>query len=261
VGRAKPAKGVDPKLQVLARLGFLARGLVYLVVGLVAARVALLERGRTTGPAGALQRIFELGHGRAALSLIGGGLLAFVAFRLVQAARVQGTAKLGYVVGAIGGLLLTLSAAGLLLGIHRARGQGPPLREMGAWLLAHPTGRVLLGLGGAIACVAGLAESIRALLGRLPRDFVVALAARQRWVSRLARLGVFAHGLVVVSVGASVVQAAMDLDEREILGTGAAIRRLRLATSPAVFAGVAVGLVAYGISLAVLSAHRRRSLR
>ena len=253
--------GVDLKLQLLARLGFLSRGVVYVVIGAVAARVAVLNKGRTTGPGGALRRIFELGHGRAALLAVGLGLLSFALFRFAQAARVSGTAKLGYLVGALGALLLTASAVGLLLGL---RHPGPsPMREAGAWLLAHPWGRALLGLGGGIACVAGLVEVVRGLIGRLPRDFeaVVMERDRKRWARRLARLGVFAHGVVVGTVGASIVQAAVDLDEREIMGTGGALRRLRLATSPAVFAVVAVGLLAYGLSLLLLAAHRRSRLR
>jgi hypothetical protein len=253
--------GVDSKLQLLARLGFLSRGVVYVVIGAVAARVALLNRGRTTGPGGALRRIFELGHGQAALIAVGAGLLSFALFRLVQAKRVKGTAKIGYIVGALGALFLTVSAAGLLLGLRR---QGAsPIHEGGAWLLSHPWGRALLGLGGAIACVAGLVEIVRGVIGRLPRDFEAAVMekGRRRWARRLARLGVFAHGVVVGMVGASIVQAAFDIDEREIMGTGGALRRLKLATSPVVFAVVAVGLIAYGLSLLVLAAHRRSRLR
>jgi len=255
------ARGVDPKLQLLARLGFLSRGVVYLVVGAVAARVAFLNRGRAMGPGGALRRILELGHGRSALVAVGAGLLAFALFRFAQASRVKGAARIGYLVGAVGALLLTLSAAGLLLGLRRS--QGPPLRAMGVWLLAHPWGRALLGLGGAAACVAGGVELIRALVGKLPRDFQTAAISRgrKRWTMRVARFGVVAHALVVVTVGASLLQAALDLDEREILGTAGALRRLRLATSPAVFGIVASGLVAYGVSLSILAAHRRRSLR
>jgi len=259
---AARGRGVDPKLQLLARYGFFSRGLVYLVIGLVAARAALVQSGKTTGPGGALRRIFELGYGQWVLVGIGAGLLSFALFRLAQARRSKGAARLGYLVGALGALVLTLSAAGVLLGLKRARGH-PLFRVWGAWLLSQPWGRAVLLLSGGIACIAGLVEIVRAVLGRLPRDFALALISREnkRWASQLARFGVLAHGIVVVTVGASVLEAALDLDARELLETGGALRRLRLMTWPAVFAVLAVGLLAYGSSLVVLAAHRRRALK
>jgi hypothetical protein len=259
---AARGRGVDPKLQLLARYGFLSRGLVYLVIGLVAARAGFLQRGMATGPGGALRRVFELGYGRWVLVAVGAGLLSFALFRLAQASRSKGTARVGYLVGALGALVLTLSAAGVLLGLRRAAG-GSLFRVWGAWLLSRPWGREVLLAGGGIACLAGLVEIVRAVLGKLPRDFALALISREnkRWASRLARFGVFAHGIVVVTVGASVLEAALHLDARELLETGGALRRLHLATWPPVFAVLAVGLLAYGSSLVVLAAHRRRSLR
>ena len=258
--RGEAAQGVP---EIHGRFGFFARGVVYLFIGGIAARVALLERGRAKGPAGALQELLEGWHGRAALWVVAAGLLSFVVYRLADVARVRSAiAKIGSLVGAIGALVLVWTSIRILLNLRR--GGTPALREWGARLMANPWGRGALALGGAIAVVAGLVEVVRAVAGKLPKDFVTAVIARDNrtWASRLARLGLLAHGTVVVLVGVSVFRAAVLTKPREIVETGGALRKLTLMEGgPALFAVAAVGLLAYGLSMLVLAAHRRRRRR
>ena len=98
----------------------------------------------------------------------------------------------------------------------------------------------------------------RALMGRLPADFTAAIMARgrKRWTSALARVGVFAHGAVVAVTGASVFRAGLEGNPRALSGMGAALRTIKGAENgPALFALVAAGLIAYGLSLFVLAGH------
>jgi hypothetical protein len=112
--------------------------------------------------------------------------------------------------------------------------------------------------------VAGLVEVARAVIGKLPKDFVAAVIAHdnRKWASRLARLGLVAHGTVVVLVGLSIFRAAVLTKPREIVGTAGALRKLTLMEGgPVLFVVAAIGLLAYGLSMLVLAAHRRRRLR
>jgi hypothetical protein len=258
--RGEPTQGVP---EVLGRFGFFARGVVYLFVGGIAARVALLSRGRAEGPAGALRELLEGWNGRAALWVVAAGLLSLVAYRLVFAVRTRSAmVRITSVVGAIGALVLVGTSIRILLNVRR--GGAPALREWGVHLLANPWGRTAIALGGAIAVVAGLVEIVRAVTGKLPRDFVAAVIAgeKRKWASRLARLGLLSHGTVVVLVGISVFRAAVRTNPREIVGTGGALRKLTMMDGgPALFAVAAVGLLAYGLSMLVLSFHRRRHIR
>src|SRR5512143_2839054 len=102
--RDERAQGVP---EALGRFGFFARGVVYLFIGGIAARVALLERGRAKGPAGALQELLEGWHGRAALWVVAAGLLSLVVYRLAHVVRARSViTKIGSLVGAIGALVL-----------------------------------------------------------------------------------------------------------------------------------------------------------
>ena len=258
--RGEPEQGVP---EVLGRFGFFARGVVYLFIGGIAARVALLARGRAEGPVGALQELLGGWHGRAALWVVAAGLLSFVGYRLAHVAHARSAmAKTAALVGAIGALLLAWTSIRILLNVRR--GGAPAFREWGERLVANPWGRAALALGGAIAVVAGLVEVARAVIGRLPKDYVAAVIARgnRKWVSRLARLGLAAHGTVVALVGLSVFRAAFLTKPREIVGTAGALRKLKLMEGgPALFAVAAIGLLAYGLSMLVLAAHRRRRVR
>jgi hypothetical protein len=257
---ARSAEGVIPER--LAAFGFLARGIVYLLIGGIAARVAILQRGRATGPGGALTKILTGPGGRLVLWVVAAGLFAFVLFRVTQCVRTRRPILLaGYAGSAIGGLVLVVTALRVLL--HFGSGGGEAgLRDLGASVLSHTGGRVALELGGAIAAVAGGVQAVRALLGKLPADFTAAILPRapQRWASGLARVGVFAHGAVVAVIGYSVFLAGFHANPRELGGTGRALRTVQTGGGgPVFFALVAAGLIAYGVSLLVLAARRRRA--
>lgn len=248
----------------LARFGFFARGLVYVLVGGVAARVALLQRGRATGPADALARTLTGRNGRLVLAVVAAGLFSFVLFRAAQCVRTRRRfARIGYLVSALGNLFLATAAVRILFHLH-AGGDAAGLREAGSRLVSAAWGRGALELGGAIAVVAGGVEMARALLGRLPADFTAAIMARERrrWTSAIARGGVFAHGLVLAVAGASICRAGIEANPRALGGTEAALRTIkRTEAGPVLFALVAVGLLAYGLSLLVLAAHRLKRSR
>jgi hypothetical protein len=245
----------------LARFGFLSRGIVYVLIGGIAARVAILQRGRTTGPAGALARVLTGSGGRLLLWIVVAGLFAFVLFRVLQGVRTRRRlARVLYFMGGLGGLVLAIAAARVLLHF-RSGADEAGLRELVARLVSHAWGRLGLGLGGAIAIVVGGVEMVRAVLGRLPADFTAAIIARgqKKWTSVLTRVGMLAHGIVAAIVGTSVCRAGLDENARALGGTGTALHTLRhFGSGPVVFGLVAVGLIAYGLSLFVLAAHLRR---
>ena len=227
----------------------------------MAARVAILQRGRATGPADALARILTGASGRLVLAVVAGGLVSLVFFRLFQCARTRRPfARIAYVGSALANLFLAISAARVLFHF-RAGGDAAGLREWGAWLVSEAWGRGGLEIGGAIAVVVGGVEMARATLGKLPPDFTAAIVARERkkWITALARGGVFAHGLVLAVAGASICRAGFEANPRALTGTGAALRTIKRGEwGTVLFALVAAGLLAYSISLLILAAHRRR---
>jgi hypothetical protein len=245
--------------EALARFGFFARGVIYVLVGGIAARVAILQRGSATGPVEALAQTLTGWAGKGLLIVVAAGLFAFVLFRAAQCMRTRRRfAQLGYVVSAAGNLFLAIAAVRILLHL-RGGGDAAALRALGLGIVSTVWGRGALVLTGGIVVVAGLVEMGQGLLDRLPEDFTAVIIARgtRPWTSALARGGVFAHGVVVAVAGVLMCRAGLQATSGALSGTDAALRTIKsVDAGPFLLAGVAAGLVAYGLSLLVLAAHR-----
>src|SRR5215207_8059944 len=74
-----------PLLQALARLGFVAKGFVYTIVGVLALMAALDRGGETTDQRGAFRTILQQPFGRTMLTIAAVGLLGYALWRLIQA--------------------------------------------------------------------------------------------------------------------------------------------------------------------------------
>jgi hypothetical protein len=68
-------------------LGYAAKGVVYGIVGLLAAQAAVSAGGRTTDTQGALGAIVTQPFGKVLLSLVAIGLMGYVIWRFVQAIK------------------------------------------------------------------------------------------------------------------------------------------------------------------------------
>ena len=77
-------RGSGRKIAWLARSGYAARGVVYLIVGGFAV-LAALGSGQTTDSKGALRTIVQQPFGEALLALVALGLVGYAIWRLVQA--------------------------------------------------------------------------------------------------------------------------------------------------------------------------------
>ena len=68
----------------LARMGFLVKGVLYMVVGALAIQVAAKAGGRVTGTSGALTTALGQPFGRTLLAVAAIGLLGYAAWRFLQ---------------------------------------------------------------------------------------------------------------------------------------------------------------------------------
>ncbi|HYM80749.1 MAG TPA: DUF1206 domain-containing protein, partial [Candidatus Limnocylindria bacterium] len=68
----------------LARVGFLVKGVLYMVIGALALQVAARAGGRVTGTRGALTTVLGQPFGRTLLLVAAIGLLGYAAWRVLQ---------------------------------------------------------------------------------------------------------------------------------------------------------------------------------
>jgi len=247
---------------LLPRIGYAAVGLLYVTVGLVAARIAFLgSRDRVTGMNGALRLLLQRPAGPWLVGGVAVGLIGFAAWRAIQtftSRRADLIARGGWLAAAIGYGVLGVTALELLA---RVRGEGLDITRSGlGWLLASAAGRIALTAAGAILVISGLVAVWQGASGRLPRWLrsIGYGRATKTLASRLARIGLSARGVVGLAIGYFLIRAVQDLDPREVREIGGSLRELKaLPLGPMIMGVVAVGLVFYGVAMWAVALSRR----
>lgn len=193
----------------LARLGYAARGTVYLIVGGLALVAAAGSGGRATDSKGALQAVLEAPFGAVLLAIIAIGLLCSAAWRLAQG--FLDTDRLGrkrkalfrraaYAGSAVIYVGLASTAASILFG-RRIGSEDQSARDWTAALLSQPFGPWLVAAVACAIALGGLAMVRRGLTDRFD-GFALSPVARN-WVVPIGRLGFFARALVYLIVSGS----------------------------------------------------------
>jgi hypothetical protein len=225
-----------PPLEMLARLGYGARGAVYGLVGGLALLAATGNGGGTEGSRGALQSLLAQPFGKVWLAAIALGLCGFAAWRVVEPLtdadrrgtswRALGQRAAHLVSGGIYGSLAVF-ALGLALGSGGSgAGEDRAAQDWTAFLLAQPFGRWLVGLIGAGVVAAGFAFLARGWRGDVT-DYLALSPAHRRWAVPLGRLGFAARGVVFIVIGTFLALAALHSNSREVHGLGGALGSLQ----------------------------------
>ncbi|MCA1556810.1 MAG: DUF1206 domain-containing protein, partial [Acidobacteria bacterium] len=214
--------GKHPWTEQLARIGYAAKGIVYIVVGALAVLTALGFGGKAKGTQGAMSSIARQPFGKVLLSIVAIGLVAYVIWHFVQAVtdaddkgtKAKGIAlRLGYAGSGFIYAGLALSAARIVFG---ANDDGKPsaAKSWTASVLKFPFGHwlvVLAGLGvigyGFYQCYKGYKAKFRKRLkeGEMSERGI-------RWATRSGRVGFIARGIVFLIVGGFLIQAALSYD-------------------------------------------------
>jgi len=254
-----------PWFDRFARAGYTAKGIIFGVVGLLAARVALGERGEQADFYGALGEIGEQPLRWLLLGLLGLGLAFYAAWRVAQGlldvegegSDLRGWAKRSAYIG-VGGMygLLAVYSIGILAGWSTEEGE---IRDLTATVLGWPFGRWLVGAAGVVVVGSGLLE----LYFALSRKFEVELGRDD--LGRFERVclicaGGFGHtarGVVYSAAGIFAVRAALDFDPDEARGLAETFRELtEQPFGHLLVGGIAAGFISFGIYCGLLAFHR-----
>jgi uncharacterized protein DUF1206 len=273
------SRGVDqatrearPWVTRLGRLGFAAKGLVYLLVGLYAVQAALGGGGGTTDTRGAIRTLGQASNGQFVLVIVAIGLAGYALWRFVQAVLDtdhQGTRLKGLVTRAsclvIGVVYSGLArwALRLSLGSDDGHSSDSSTQDWTAWLLSQPFGQWLVGLVGVIVLGTAVSQFYRAYSGRFSESLrLTEMTARQvRWARRIGQFGFAARGLVFAIVGLFLLVAAYQAQPGQARGLGGVLVTLAAQPfGPWLLGLVGLGLLAYGFFMLVEARYRRMVL-
>lgn len=253
----------------LARCGFATRGVIYLLIGVLAGKAAIGAGGKTTDNTGALATLYQQPFGRFLTGIVAIGLFAYALWLFVEAAldpEGKGTAARGVVARAafaiVGCAYAALGVIAVRLVLHRGGGRSSDAatQDWTARLLKHPFGAALVVLIGLIVLGAAGFFFYQAVTARFRDELTMtgAYATERQWVEPLGRIGYAALGVVNTVIGLFLIIAALRHNAGEAKGLGGALSELtRQPYGAALLGVVAVGLIAYGVYSLVEARHRR----
>ncbi len=250
----------SPGVLLLARCGYAAKGIVYLIIGSLSTKVALGDGGTTTDRNGALRAIYTQPFGKVLLAVVALGLVGYALWSFVQALvdpEQQGTdgkglaARLGFAAVGLSYAVLALAALQLALGTgNGGKSSDTTTQDWTAQLLALPFGPFLVVLVGLV--VLGVAGYLfyRAYTAEFQKHLALAQldAQGRQGIVTLGRCGYGALGVVFGIVGVFFIIAALRHNAGAAKGLGGALRELaRQPYGHVVLGIVALGLIAYGL--------------
>jgi len=257
----------------LARVGLVAKGLSYGLVGVLAIKLALGEGGKATSRNGALATLADEWFGKIVIAALALGFAAYAAWRFVQALaededESEGQAKsaakkwgkrAGYVGRGAIYAGLTFSAVKLLMGSGGSQSQNAKAHKTADTLFDWPGGRWIVGLAGLAILAAGLWNGYRAITRKFEEKWRTSemSAMERRWGGRAGMLGHLARGVVFGLIGVFVAKAAWEYNAREAIGLDGALQKLVEASyGPWLLGLTAAGLVCYGLFCLVDARYR-----
>lgn len=258
-------RDVAPWVERLARIGYLAKALLYVTIGLVAARAAF-GPGRTTDTHGALQLVHGMTFGRVVLLVMAGGLVGYAVWRVVEAivdpvGRGLGAKGVALRAGSAGrGLLhgaLALTALRLAYG-DRSAANNDQAREWTSFAFDLPGGALLVWIAAGSVAGYGVYQLYRAYAPKLGSqlDLSQLREPARGWVIGVSRFGIAARGIVFCLIGFFLARAASRHDAAQVGGVRESLGMVaQFGRWP--FVVVALGLVAYGVYELVNARYRR----
>lgn len=258
--------GQSPWVERLGRVGLVAKGLLYAVIGILAVKVALGGREESPDKDGALNAIAQQPFGRGLLILLALGLAAYGTWRLAQGFLDRdnegegptGLAKRGAAVGKAAWYFLL--AGFTVERIVSSKDSSSNEQKTTAGVFDLPLGRYLVYGVGLAFVAAALFNAYRAVTCKFNKklktgemgDTEEKAATGVGVVGHLARFAVF--GLV----GLFLLRAAWEFDPKEARGLDGALLELsQQAYGGLLLGAVAVGLLCYALYCFVQARYRR----
>jgi len=248
----------NPWLELLERVGYVARGVLYVVMGALALGLAMGIGGKATDQSGSLTTLAGGAFGKLLLLVFVAGLAAYSLWGFVRAIfdplnrgdDPAGIAeRLGFAWSGIAYAGLSLFALELFVGTGRATSQDSTQSSVSRFF-AYPAGEWAVVAIGLVSIAVGIGQFVLAGKATFKRDLKreEMSPAEKKFVDAMGRFGFFARGVTFTLVGWFVLQAGLHRDPTQVRGfSGAFVFLLTQPYGHFVLGVVALGFIALGV--------------
>jgi len=241
----------------LARAGFIARGVIYGLIGILALQLAFGGgSSHKASQQGALQTIAAQPFGKVLLILVAIGLAGYSLWRFVHALIGHGPERSDSTFERLAALASGLVYAGLcavaveiLLGSGGGGSSGSPHKAT-AGVFGWPGGTWLVGIAGAVMIGVALYQGYRGVTQDFLKDSKTEDMSPQvkKWIEWIGTFGHLARMVVMGLVGVFLIKAAVDFNPSKAVGLDGALAKVQNASyGPFLLGVVAAGLIAFGV--------------
>jgi Domain of Unknown Function (DUF1206) len=248
----------NPWVERSARIGYVVRGIIYGVMGILALGLAVGIETDTTDQRGALALLGGNAVGRVSLLVVVVSLIAYSGWGLIRAIYdplnrgddPAGIAsRIGFAWSGLNYAALAVFAAGLFLGASK-RNSGDAVQGIVGWALQLPAGGAIVIIAGVIGILGGLGQFLDAYKAGFRKDLKrnTMTAAQRVAVDNFGRFGMVARGVIFGMVGIFILEAGLHRDAHDAHSFGPAFEAVaREPLGHVLLAIVALGFVALGL--------------
>jgi hypothetical protein len=252
----------NPIVEVIARLGYGVRGLIYLVMGLLSILFAIGAGGAAADQQGAIAVIGKQPAGLVLLWVVLAGLVCYSLWGLIRAfldplhkgKDAKGLMERGgFLVSAIAYIILIIPTYSIISGGSRPAHNGAQTDQTQhsvAKILTMSWGRWAIGILGIIVVAVGLYQIYQGFKLHWERQIQPHVLSHKQaiWVKRTGQFGTMARGVVFALLGLFLVFAAYYANPNQAQGfDGALMSLMRQPYGTWLMGIVALGLAAFGV--------------
>jgi hypothetical protein len=272
MGAARQA-GDSDGLELLARVGLIAYGVVHLLVAWLALQLAWGGGGESADQSGAMRTLAESPLGKPLLWVVAIGLIALAVWQAAEvlrwrsgwsasgktrtkALRKSGNALVKAVIYA------TLAVLAIRFATGGGKSSSSSQQETTAGVFAWPAGQWLVGAAGLVLIGVGAWHVRKGLNKHFMKqiDTSKASASATRLVTRLGQVGFPGKGIALAGVGALLIWAAVTFDPSKARGLDGALHEiLGLPFGRILLTLVALGIAAFGAFCLVRARYPERT--
>lgn len=259
---------MNNSIKKLARTGFVAKGIVYGIIGVLTFKAAFDMGGQKAGQMQVLEFLEKQTFGNILLILMAIGLACYAAWRFIQAVKdpenigddAKGKAKrMAFFCSGL--LYLGIGVMAALKAFGSGGGGSGSGSAQKSSFLASETGLIIIGVVGAGIIIAGIFQFVKAYKNDYQKKFDLSSLDDQKKresIEKTAKFGLSARGVILLIIGYFAIKAYLDNDPSDIKTTSEAFSFIQDASYGAWLMGfIAAGLVAYAIYMFLMAKYRR----